>query len=248
MKGSKKVVSLLLSIFIIFPILVSFISCSDNSFTEPARQDDEFLKKAIIGSWTYEGEKITFNEDGTYTASTSFRNGNTSEWTTQFITKGAYKIADGMLYYYNVQYLYMTDRTGALIGEGYPAVEIRIADNRLSLIGVDIYTSDSKTDGIYGHWETTKWAASYNSKPEYSGYIKCSYDLDQTSSTFFRYIKFLDDPAITPIEDRDLFVYEAPNLKMISAGQSVVNYTVELKNGKMYWYYENKKPFFLYKE
>ena len=248
MKGSKKVVSLLLSIFIVVPMMASFISCSENLITEPTKQDDEFLKKAIIGNWSTPNEHIVYYENGTFVDSAAYVRDSMNNWVTDNISKGSYKIVDGILYYSDVHYTYMAEREGVLIGEGYPAVEIRISNNTLSLIGVDIYTSNGNTDGIYGHWETTKWAVSYNSKPEYSGYISCSYDLDKTSSTYFRFIRFLDNPTIDPIEDRDLFNYKAPNLKMVSAGQSVMNYTVELKNGKMYWYYDNKKPSNLYKK
>jgi len=248
MKGSKKVVLLLLSIFIVIPMMASFISCSENSITEPTKQDDEFLKKAIIGNWSNSGQRITYYENGTYVDSSSYVLDATKNWVTDEITKGSYKIVDGILYYSDVHYTYMMDRVSALIGEGYPAAEIRISNNTLSFTGVDIYTPNGKTDGISGHWETKKWATSYNSQPEYSGYLNCAYDLDKSTSTYFRQIRFLDNPTIASIEDRDLFEYESPNLKMVSAGQSVINYTVEIKNGKMYWYYDNKKPYDLYKE
>ena len=241
MKGSGNVIVSFIFIGIITLFSALFISCSDGTITEAIKQDDEFLKKEILGNWSNSGHRITYYENGTYTDSIYFSPVDSKKWVTQGITKGSYKIVDGILYYYNVKYVYMMERVSALIGEGYSPAEIHISDKTLSFTGVDIYTSNGKTDGITGHWETKKWGTSYNSKPEYSGYINCIYDIDQSSSSYSRQIKFLDSPIIEPIEDRDLFEYHSPNLKMVSSGGGIVNYKVEFKNSKMYWYRDNEK-------
>ena len=246
MKGSKKeslAPSLLASIIML--CIFSFISCSETSVTAPVVQSDDFLQKGIIGTWGVNGYRITYYTDGSFIDSTKFQPVETKSWKADNITKGSYRIVNGVIYYYNVDIVYLADNVSSPIGEGRTGAEINISNNVLSLIPVDILTPNGKTNGISGDWTTKKWLTTYNSESAYRGYLNCEYQMDNSNSTYTHQIEFLDDPHIKRITDQDLYNYTPPYLKLVVDYPLTVK--VEFKNGLMYWYDYNEK-LNLYKE
>jgi hypothetical protein len=89
MKGSSNSIShFLTSLSILLLCIFSFLSCSESSINEPSIPDDASLRKAIIGTWSTNGYRISYFEDGTYIDSSSFRPIETQSWNAQEISKG----------------------------------------------------------------------------------------------------------------------------------------------------------------
>lgn len=245
MIGSKKSITQF-SVFVSLLLLCifSFLSCSKSSINEPytggpSTQDDATLRKEIIGTWGITGYKISYLDDGTFIDSSFVQPTDNQSLELWQVTKGSYKIYNGILYSYNLDYIYLHKNTSIPISQSVTGSEISISNNELSFVPVDIFIPNGGTDGISGYWSTKVWLTTDSSSPEYRGYLQCSYQIDPSTSTFFHTIVFLNDFNMKAIMDRDLYDYKKPYLKLV-INNSLTTVKVEFKNGAMYWYFPNK--------
>ncbi len=244
MKGSKETFLFYSSILILS--IISFVSCSENSVTEPTVQNDDFLKKEIIGTWGVNGYRITYFTDGSFIDSSTFKNVETQLWKADEIKKGKYRIENGIIYHYDLEIVYFAENISVPIYEGYTGSEINISNNILTSTPVDILTPNEKAEDISGYWTTKKWLTTYNSETSYEGYLECTYQMDKSNSTYFHQIIFLNDSNIKTINYNDLYDYKPPYLKLVISTVPRT-LTVEFKDGLMYWYNYKEKTN-LYKE
>jgi hypothetical protein len=221
----------------LIPLVVIFISCSDDeNVVEPYSNNPELSKK-IVGTWEYGDTELRFNDYGLFTKRNrmyDYTNDSLRSVVTQF---GTYEIIDSLLILKTERWQFShPDRIrGISIVPIY--AEISFSDGVMIYDPVYAFTKEnSKKESLLGKWKMTQWVYHKITEPkviEYTGRQELYYNF-VSSDSMYTWRRLLSPSEFKDYHWKSSYQYSPPYITL--PGDGIYDARVKFKNDKMYWY------------
>jgi hypothetical protein len=225
-------------LFFSLPLLLIFISCSNDNLIDPIANTDSELKERIIGTWSNEYGTYKFYIDGHFqeTIDIDYTLGDTTAKQMEILT-GTYEIKGGILSKSITEWNIINN---SFMGGGFfsPTSKIIIAKSLLYSYPVEICTRiGNDSDSLWGEWYTFHWTHHY-SDPELFGMREQTYNFSRDSMMVtIGHSSTLDSTGVIYYETKQLS-YNPPEL----IWDENLTFVTEFHNGQLWLFYKLNQP------
>ena len=233
-------------LFLSLPLLLLFVSCSDNEPTWPSSIDDQALKSKIIGTWKdIRNYSITFYSNNTFVDSIYFEGTTDTSHINYglFVRSGKYSISNAVLELKEFHFDTLITKSIISLGMYSTHSDIAIENNQLRMVPFMVFnkTGAYKRE-LLGEWTKKGWYCQIDSDPSFwepicgPTFEKYTFYEDSTNCRYTEIINnLINDTTYTYTLNWE-YVYTTPYLDIPSPGY--YNLTVKFDAFKMYWYFD----------
>ena len=232
-------------LFLLLPFLLLIISCSENVTNPSGDQivttDDDLLTAKIIGKWEVKNyETLVLNSNRTF-IDTSFAifADSPNVYVPHCVVEGKYSVDDSILYFYDVILRYAK---AASVNPPAVAFAVTMDPRKISFNGdqlnlqfvIILNPLESNYPNLIGRWESISWVAVFDRdiEPQYKGgKKKLDFNFYNDSLKVNYSVEYLFNTSLLNSNYVIDYTFDGINLSI-----QYINYKVEFRNNKMYWF------------
>jgi len=215
--------------------------------TSLTTSSDELLRQALIGNWSNEYERLSFQADGTYedTSITVAQFGTEPKDTMIEVKSGAYSVENGVVDYSNVRFAYRTASGKPWPGFGDASLPqlMHLISDSLRLTPTDILTRVTSAQSatlIYGTWRSLEWRLMLRADsldPKWESRLEILHTFAKDSASYSETWHYLDLPQLPVATYHGTYQYSPPNLQICKGDTTLVHVT--FASSRMYWLHDD---------